>query len=158
MPEEKDTLIDGTKAGAHAETMLAPSESQPRYVDPSADAVTFAEKRYSDRRILGAGGMGEVRLCADQWIGRDVAMKVIRSGSGSTSQTRGRFLREARVQGQLEHPSIVPVYDLGRMPSGESFFTMKRIGGHTLERVILGLRENDPEITAAYSRRKLLSA
>ncbi len=148
------TLVEG----GHADTVLAPSESHPRNVDPSSDAFTEAGTRYRDRRVLGTGGMGEVRLCGDQWIGRDVAMKVVRSGTGSTSETRGRFLREARVQGQLEHPSIVPVYDLGRMASGESFFTMKRIGGHTLERLFLGLRENDPEITTAYSRRKLLAA
>jgi serine/threonine-protein kinase len=151
-------MVEKTLVEGHAPTILASSESHPRHVDPNADAFTASGARYADRRVLGAGGMGEVRLCGDQWIGRDVAMKVVRTGTGSASETRGRFLREARVQGQLEHPNIVPVYDLGRLASGEAYFTMKRIGGHTLERVILGLRENDPEITTTYSRRKLLSA
>jgi serine/threonine-protein kinase len=141
---------------AHADTLIAPSEPVTK-VDVGADP--FVEgTRYAVRNVIGAGGMGEVRLCADRWIGRNVAMKVVRQGTGSASETRGRFLREARVQGQLEHPSIVPVYDIGRTPEGEAFFTMKRIGGATLEQIVTGLREGDPAMVAAYGRRKLLSA
>ena len=128
-----------------------------RAVAPPSDA-TFEGARYARKRVLGAGGMGEVRLCEDAWIGREVAMKVARPGAGgSAAQTRGRFLREARVQGQLEHPSIVPVYDIGRH-DGETFFTMKRIGGHTLDEIVTGLRDARPEIVAKYNRRKLLAA
>ena len=58
--------------------------------------------------------MGEVLLCKDLRIGREVALKVIRAEHGARPDLRKRFLREARVQGQLEHPAIVPVYDLGR--------------------------------------------
>ena len=138
-----------------AQTMLSGSEDQ-RDVAPVGD-VSFEGERYEVRRVLGAGGMGEVRLCADAWIGRDVAMKVAKAGTGSAAETRGRFLREARVQGQLEHPNIVPVYDIG-IHRGETFFTMKRIGGHTLEEIVLGLRAGREEIRAKYNRRKLLSA
>src|SRR5262245_53198695 len=84
-------------------------------------------ERYELRAMLGEGGMGEVRLCRDRRIGRDVAMKVIRRGAGSASDARARFEREARVQGQLEHPAVVPVYDLGLGGGGEAFFTMKRV-------------------------------
>jgi len=49
---------------------------------------------------------------------------------------RERFLREARVQGQLEHPSVVPVYDIGEDHEGREYFTMKRVRGRTLEEVI----------------------
>jgi serine/threonine-protein kinase len=138
-----------------AQTMLSGSADK-RDVTTSA-RVTFEGERYTTRRVLGAGGMGEVRLCDDAWIGRDVAMKVAKSGHGSASETRGRFLREARVQGQLEHPSIVPVYDIG-LHRGETFFTMKRIGGHTLEEIARGLHERREEICVKYNRRKLLSA
>jgi serine/threonine-protein kinase len=147
---------------AIAETMLAPSDAHPRVVDvssgPDATSSFDAAARYAMRRVLGAGGMGEVRLTTDAWIGRDVAMKVVKAGHGSTAETRGRFLREARVQGQLEHPSVVPVYDIGKSPDGEAFFTMKRIGGHTFEQIVDGLRARDAAISASYTRRKVLSA
>ena len=139
-----------------AQTMVSGSGDQ-REVTMLPSQVSFEGERYETRRVLGAGGMGEVRLCADAWIGRDVAMKVAKAGQGSASETRGRFLREARVQGQLEHPNIVPVYDIG-LHRGETFFTMKRIGGHTLEEIVRGLRGGHEEIRAKYNRRKLLAA
>ncbi len=152
MVEDNDKTIE------LAATVLSAPSGDARPVELLGDA-SFDAARYTTRRVLGAGGMGEVRLCGDAWIGRDVAMKVARPGAGgSVAQTRGRFLREARVQGQLEHPSVVPVYDIGRRDDGETFFTMKRIGGHTLEEVIIGLRENRAEICAKYNRRRLLSA
>src|SRR5262245_19338924 len=61
--------------------------------------VGFSD-RYEDLRLLGEGGMGEVRLYRDRRIGREVAVKVLRAGVGSRSDMRGRFEREARVQGQ----------------------------------------------------------
>ena len=139
-----------------AQTMVSGSGDQ-RDVTVLPKDVRFEGARYAVQRVLGAGGMGEVRLCGDAWIGRDVAMKVAKAGQGSASETRGRFLREARVQGQLEHPNIVPVYDVG-LHDGETFFTMKRIGGHTLEEIVHGLRQGHGEICVKYNRRKLLSA
>lgn len=114
--------------------------------------------RYRDRRRLGEGGMGEVRLCEDLRIGRDVAVKVIHAGRDTNSDMRARFVREARIQGQLEHPSIVPVYDLGVRPDGAAFFTMKRVRGLTLEEIVEGLRTQDAAIIASYGKRRLLSA
>src|SRR5262245_50087409 len=70
----------------------------------------FAD-RYRRGQLLGAGGMGEVRLYDDLATGRAVAMKVIRGGEAASAARR--FAREARIQAQLEHPAIVPVYDLG---------------------------------------------
>jgi eukaryotic-like serine/threonine-protein kinase len=132
------------------------AESQPAPVDPSP--VSFdGGARYRVRRVLGSGGMGEVRLSKDAWIGRDVAVKVIRPGRGSHQAARARFLREARVQGQLEHPSVVPVYDFGHDADGD-FFTMKRVNGETLEEIVAALRAGDVEFAAKFSRRKLLSA
>jgi len=134
--------------------------SQPTVVDAHPRPLreeTFDE-RYCVGRPLGVGGMGEVRRCTDQRIGRDVAMKVIRPGHGSCSDLRERFEREARIQGQLDHPSVVPVYDLGVRPDGAAFFTMKRIVGRTLEEVIGALRDGDEDTRASHPRRKLLAA
>ncbi len=129
------------------------------YVDPRGGSLSddFAA-RYELRDTLGEGGMGTVRLCHDQRVGRDVAMKVVRTEYAGSAQMRDRFLREAKVQGQLEHPSIVPVYDIGEGPNGEAYFTMKRVKGLTLEAVILGLSAGDSEISSRYSRRRLLTA
>src|SRR5262245_29222830 len=71
---------------------------------------------------------------------------------------RARFLREACVQGQLEHPSIVPVYDLDRRPDGTLFFTMRRVRGRTLQEVLTALAEDDPAVRARYTQRELLTA
>jgi serine/threonine-protein kinase len=121
----------------------------------------FAQ-RYQALATIGRGGMGEVRLCRDERIGRDVAMKVVRaSGGGSGTpppEQQRRFLREARIQGQLEHPAIVPVYDLGRDLAGAPFFTMKRVNGKTLEQVLDRLAEGDADTGKEYTRRKLLAA
>jgi serine/threonine-protein kinase len=97
-------------------------------------------------------------LCADEWIGREVAMKVARKAQSDQQHLRARFVREALVQGQLEHPSIVPVYDLGTRPDGTAFFTMKRVRGLTLAQVIERLRNDEPSTVRAYSRRRLLTA
>jgi serine/threonine-protein kinase len=80
---------------------------------------------------IGQGGMGEVLLGHDKTIGRDVAIKRLRRGVDSPHAV-GRFLREARIQARLEHPSIVPVHSLGRDRSGDPFFTMKLLVGMTL--------------------------
>ena len=68
---------------------------------------------------LGEGGMGIVHACRDRRIGRDVALKMVRTEHAARADLVSRFLREACVQGQLEHPAIVPVYDLGTRPRRE---------------------------------------
>ncbi len=114
--------------------------------------------RYAFKTLLGVGGMGEVRLCRDAVIGRDVALKVAKvRGADASAEGVERFVREARVQGQLEHPSVVPVYDLGESPEGP-FFTMKRVRGVTLGDIVAKLKAGDPEFAERYSRRRLLTA
>jgi serine/threonine protein kinase len=114
--------------------------------------------RYERGELLGEGGMGAVRLSGDRRIGRDVAMKTMIAQDRPRRDLTARFLREACVQGQLEHPGIVPVYDLGRDPTGDLYFTMKRVRGVTFADIIDRLRSKDGEAMQQYSRRKLLSA
>jgi len=127
---------------------------------PAAGAELLSEpagvERYEELHVLGEGGMGEVRLCRDRRIGREVARKVMRTNPGFGDGLQ-RFVREARVQGQLEHPVVVPVYELGQ-EKGAPFFTMKRVHGQTLSEVIEALSEGDKETKAHFSRRRLLSA
>jgi serine/threonine-protein kinase len=102
--------------------------------------------------------MGEVFLCTDAHIGREVALKLMHGKNRERSDGPSRFLREASIQGQLEHPAIVPIYDIGSAPNFGVFFTMKRIRGETLREVLHQLRERKPEALQKYSRAKLLSA
>lgn len=92
--------------------------------------------------------MGEVWVADDHHIGRDVAIKVMHADRDEHAVAR--FLREARVQGRLEHPAIVPVHDLVADPGTAPFFTMKRIAGTTLRQVIA-------QRTPGWSRRLLLA-
>jgi hypothetical protein len=70
---------------------------------------------------------------ADRARGRDEARA---TRGGVAGDLKGRFLREACLQAQLEHPAIVPVYDLARDPEGTLYFTMKRVRGATFEQII----------------------
>jgi serine/threonine protein kinase len=76
--------------------------------------------RYREGRLLGEGGMGRVVLHHDALIGRDVAVKILSPAVHADEGLRLRFLREATVQGQLEHPAIIPVYELGVDPPAPS--------------------------------------
>jgi serine/threonine-protein kinase len=147
----KPTLV------AFVDTVSVPESVEVDVVRP-VDQDGPGASRYGKRDTLGQGGMGEVILCLDRRIGRDVAMKIVRSEQISSEVVHRRFLREARVQGQLEHPSIVPVYDLGRSPDGTAYFTMKRLKGLTLAQVLSRLVAGDAEIAARFSSQRLLQA
>ena len=159
---ELDTLgpVRTTEFGAPPPT---PSHSEPSAVHPDKGqgvpiALAHIDERYHSRRMLGRGGMGEVRLCKDQWIGREVALKVMLSEHQQRDDLRSRFLSEAQVQGQLEHPAIVPVYDLGVLPDGKIYFSMKRLRGQTLADILDSLRTKSAEAQEKYPRHRLLSA
>ena len=120
-------------------------------VEADAEAVSVADlaRRYRVHEVLGVGGMGEVRLCVDDAIGREVAMKTLLEGRGASPRAANRFFREVRVQGQLEHPSVVPVYDIGVGADSRLFFTMRRVCGPTLAEVLAALARGDAPPAAA---------
>ncbi|MBL8685357.1 MAG: serine/threonine protein kinase [Myxococcales bacterium] len=124
---------------------------------PMAQAASWSV-RYAFKKTLGVGGMGEVQLCHDDVVGRDIAVKIMRADPSENADALQRFVREARVQGQLEHPSVVPVYDLGVIPGGHPFFTMKRVRGITLEDAIALMVSGDARAKARFTRRRLLTA
>ncbi|MEX1361548.1 MAG: serine/threonine-protein kinase, partial [Nannocystaceae bacterium] len=132
-------------------------EDEPQAGDEQQPQAGFGA-RYTDTGLLGRGGRGEVRLARDQYIGRKVALKVIRHGRANRPRSRSRFMREARIQGQLEHPAVVPVYDLSHTADGRPYFTMKRVSGVTLEEVVSALRKGEPQAQETYSRRRMLEA
>jgi serine/threonine protein kinase len=86
-----------------------------------------------------------------------VAMKVIKSSSQFSRENVLRFVDEAQLTGQLQHPNIVPVYELGLDEHGEVFYTMKFVKGITLDQVLRGIRKGDEEIVAKYPLATLLA-
>ncbi len=87
--------------------------------------------------VYREGALGQVWVGRDDRLNRTVALKVIRADRASHPDARRRFLREAQVTGQLEHPNIVPVYELGQRPEdGQPFYAMRLLGGETLQEVL----------------------
>ena len=122
-------------------------------IDAPLDEVD--EGRYELRELLGRGGMGEVWMAVDRRIGREVAIKLARPGDADDD---ARFLREARLQGQLDHPAVVPVHDLGVRADGAVYFTMKRVRGETLATILARLAGGNEAARRRFTLRKLLTA
>ncbi len=97
--------------------------------------------RYAMLRLVGAGGIGRVWLARDGSLGREVALKEPRPDRADPGFW-GRFVREAQVTGQLEHPGIVPVYEVGRRPQdNQPFYTMRFVRGRTLKDAVAAYHE-----------------
>src|SRR5690349_961519 len=113
--------------------------------------------RYRVGEVIGKGGMGEVMSARDEQIGRSVAIKRLK-GKEPAPVTITRFLREARIQGRLEHPAVVPVHELAHDETGRPFFVMKQLAGTTLADVVARLAAGDPDVAAKFPRQRLLRA
>jgi serine/threonine protein kinase len=98
----------------------------------AADAPDLSGTGYVLLDKLGAGGMGGVFRVEHTALGRQVALKVI-GIVDSSGEFSARLLREARIIAQLEHPGIVPVHDVGTLPDGRVFYTMKLVQGRQLD-------------------------
>jgi serine/threonine-protein kinase len=111
--------------------------------------VPFQRERFEEVRPLGQGGMGEVVLLKDHDIERMVALK--RLPPGADMDRMLRFVEEIRTVGQLDHPNIVPVHDVGVDERGRYYFVMKHLQGETLEAIIGKLRQGDRDAHARYT-------
>ncbi len=142
-------------------TDVTPHGSTGSKSDPdvgSIKGVFETPGRYTNAIEHARGGMGRVLLVHDDYLGRDIALKellphlgevedattrdrnAVSTEDGPPSPVRfsahilARFLQEARITGQLEHPSIVPVYELGHRADGSLYYTMKLVRGRSLSR------------------------
>ena len=98
----------------------------------AADVPDLSGTGYVLLDKLGAGGMGGVFRVQDTALGRQVALKVL-AIVDSGGEFSARLLREAKIIAQLEHPGIVPVHDVGTLPDGRVFYTMKLVQGRRLD-------------------------
>lgn len=108
----------------------ADADGNARAANRSALPLHPLPERYLDRGRLGHGAMGVVERRYDRVLRREVATKTLEGSGAGGSQT---FIEEAQITAQLEHPNIVPVHELGTLPDGKPYFTMKLVKGTTLD-------------------------
>ena len=106
-----------------------------RPADQSTNVPTASSADYELRDIVGEGGVGIVFSACQSSINRDVAVKMLR-GDKADDAKRNDFVNEAVTTGELEHPNIIPVHDLGIDEKGDLFYSMKRIQGEPWNKVI----------------------
>jgi serine/threonine-protein kinase len=111
---------------------------------------TDGTPRYEQLKPLGEGGVGEVLLARDRDIERRVAIKRLKPDQRSSASLL-RFADEVRAVGQLEHPNIVPVHDVGLDEQGQHYLVMKFVQGETIESIIEKLHAGDPATVARFS-------
>jgi WD40 repeat protein len=146
---DRDTWTESGEAGS-ATIGFDGEAAEPRQAPAAGGVLTEAPGRYlpgtrgggareagDDASVVGKGGLGVVLAVQDTYLGRQVALKELRgahkgSSTAPSSAQASRFLREARVTAQLEHPSIVPVHEIGRRQDGRLYYTMKLVRGRTL--------------------------
>ena len=107
--------------------------------------------RYIIGQELGSGSVGQVIEARDQHLGRQVAIKILHDGEGLSRDGIARFVAEAQITAQLEHPSVVPVHEIGIMPGGMPYFSMKLVKGRSLDDIINHLRVGDREARRTYN-------
>jgi eukaryotic-like serine/threonine-protein kinase len=121
-----------------------------RRVDLIGGLAPDDKTKYDFAGLLGKGGMGQVLLVTDNDIRRRVAMKLLLPQHRQNSELVERFLDEVQIAGQLEHPNIPPIYDMGSVDE-EPFFTMRLVEGDTLREVLDRLRDQDKETHEEYT-------
>lgn len=110
---------------------------QPRmFRETKTPGYTASNADYDLIKTLGQGGMGVVYWARQASIDRNVAVKMLKPDMARDDNQRNKFLAEAVITGDLDHPNIVPIYDLGKNPEGALFYAMKKVQGTPWDRVI----------------------
>ena len=104
--------------------------------DDSGASPPLRLGRFEVHGEIGRGGMGAVLRGHDPALDRDLALKVLLDGRRHDAEALRRFHEEARIGGRLQHPGLVPVYELGAEADGRPFFAMKLVDGRTLSALL----------------------
>ncbi len=153
--------IDGlasslARAKVDAEVTLAGSfVADNTALNPLATGTSSDGTRYRIESELARGGMGAVLRAIDCDIRREVAVKYLLDQSNTKNKVR--FVEEAQITGQLEHPNIVPIHELGVDAQQRIFFTMKMVKGRSLAQIINLLRDDPVASDVAYPLNRLLN-
>lgn len=146
-PRDVPPVSSGTPDTRYSSDSLPPT-LMPSGEGPGGDrqaggtGASQAASRYRIVRSHARGGLGEVFVAVDEELGREVALKEIQGRHADDLESRARFLLEAEVTGQLEHPGIVPVYGLACYPDGRPFYAMRFIKGQSLKDAIRRFHED----------------
>ncbi|MFN3199807.1 MAG: SUMF1/EgtB/PvdO family nonheme iron enzyme [Bradymonadia bacterium] len=112
-------------------------------------------RRYTVTEELGRGGAGVVMAADDRLMGRQVAVKIL-SAAEAPTRMKARFFAEAQTTAQLEHPSVVPVYEIGTCDDGRPYFAMERVRGRSLKELLEALNGGDAALQAEFTRFRML--
>jgi serine/threonine protein kinase/predicted Zn-dependent protease len=134
--------------------------------DPKLDFSRLDEKElerlprrvnnYELLEIIGRGGMGVVYRARHVLLERFVALKLVRHITPEHNEPL-RFVAEAQVTGQIEHPNIVPVHEVGADEHGRPYFVMKLVRGRSLGQILVALEKRDPATVRDFPLRRLLN-
>ena len=116
-----------------------PDETGAHILKYSSDETPVPTERGDRYQLFGEiarGGMGAVLKGRDPDLGRDLAVKVLLESHENKPEMLRRFVEEAQIGGQLQHPGIVPVYELGAFADRRPYFTMKLVKGRTLSALL----------------------
>jgi serine/threonine-protein kinase len=139
LPSAEATTPDAERTGPHQ------GAADPGETEASAHAEERPPgNRFRVRRFHAAGGLGEVFVAEDTELRREVALKEIKRAYTAHEESRSRFVLEAEITGNLEHPGVVPVYGLGTYPDGRPYYAMRFIKGDTLATAIQRFHEQAP--------------
>ena len=137
MSSEPDRAAGDPPEDERGEDARAATETADATPRAAGDAIRLSPidpERYHVVREFARGGLGRILAARDLRIGRVVAIKELLRDSEAAY---ARFVREALITARLQHPAIVPVYEVGRWPAGEPFYAMKLVSGRSLHDVIL---------------------
>lgn len=114
------------------------------------------EDKYDLKKTIGRGGMKTVFKVKDRDTARNIAMAVISDEEDISDNDIARFIKEARITANLEHPNIVPVHDIGVDKDGSPYFTMKMVEGEALADIVIELRDDNSIYHEKYNLSQLL--
>jgi serine/threonine-protein kinase len=115
----------------------------------TSEALPTHIGRYPITGLIGQGGMGIVYCGRDEELQRLLAVKVLLPGHAANPDLRQRFLTEANLMGRLQHPGVAPIHEVGDLPDGRPFFSMKQVQGETLAALLKRRRAPDHDQTTS---------